>query len=228
MFIKICGLSTAETLTGAIDAGADAVGFLLAPGYPRTTTPGHVAALLPRVPDHVETVGVFRNQPLEVVLAGARAAGVGTVQLHGEEPPEFVDAAESAGFDTLRAFSASTFSAMPAAEREFWTRRRILLDAVNPGEGVPFDPALVEGGRPEGVWLLAGGLHAGNVAQLIAQLHPSGVDVSSGVETSRGVKSVARISEFARAARGASVTAPSAAGRPAGSRRGPGRRGRPG
>ncbi len=202
MFIKICGLSTPETVRAAVRAGADAVGFVLAPGYARTITPGRVAELIGEVPDRVETVGVFRNQRIDLVLAQAREAGVATVQLHGDEPTREVEAAQEAGFGVLRAFSAQKFTAMSREERDFWASRRILLDAVNPGEGVPFDPALLDQAHPQGRWLLAGGLTPGNVAQLIGQLQPSGVDVSSGVEVSRGVKSVPLIEEFIRAVRG--------------------------
>lgn len=201
MFIKICGLSTPETVQAAVRAGADAVGFVLATGYARTVSPAQVAQLLPLVPSHVETVGVFRNQPVDVVLDHARRAGVGTVQLHGEETRSEVEAARSAGFEVLRAFSAEAFTALGAADREFWAQRRILLDAVRPGEGVPFDPALLSEGRPEGPWLLAGGLRAGNVADLVGQLAPTGVDVSSGVEVRRGVKSARLIEEFIAVAR---------------------------
>ncbi|HLR56746.1 MAG TPA: phosphoribosylanthranilate isomerase [Beutenbergiaceae bacterium] len=205
MYIKICGLSTPETLTAAVQAGADAVGFLLAPGYARTLTPAQVRELLPLVPGGIETVGVFRNQPLEVVLDDARAAGVRTVQLHGDEPAGDVAALEREGFGTLRAFSAEAFAALPGADREFWSGRRLLLDAVNPGEGVPFDPALLHGGHPEGFWLLAGGLTPSNVGGLIGRLRPHGVDVSSGVEERRGVKSVRLIEEFIAAARAAAL-----------------------
>lgn len=201
MFIKICGLSTAETLTAAVMDGADAVGFILAPGYARTVSPAHAAELLALVPESVETVGVFRNQPADVVIAHAREAGVRTVQLHGDEPAGDVAAIEQAGFEVLRAFSAPAFTALEAEEREFWAGKRILVDAVNPGEGMPFEPALLDAAHPEGFWLLAGGLTASNVAELVGQLRPAGVDVSSGVEVSRGVKSPELIEEFIAAAR---------------------------
>src|SRR5690625_7175804 len=100
MYIKICGLSTPETLTAAVQAGADAVGFLLAPGYARTLTPAQVRELLPLVPGGIETVGVFRNQPLEVVLDAARAAGARTVQLHGDGPAGAVAARDGEVFGT--------------------------------------------------------------------------------------------------------------------------------
>src|SRR5699024_2172079 len=118
MYIQICGLSTPETLTAAVQAGADAVGFLLAPGYARTLTPAQVRELLPLVPGGIETVGVFRNQPLEVVLDDARAAGVRTVQLHGDEPAGDVEDIVRAGFGTLRAVYTGSNTALSHAARE--------------------------------------------------------------------------------------------------------------
>lgn len=199
MFIKICGLSTLEALEAASDA--DAVGFILAPGYARTIAPEQVAALLRQVGEDVVTVGVFRNQGVETVLEGASAAGVQVVQLHGDEPLEVVHQVEAAGFKVWRAFSANAFANMSAGEREFWAERRILLDAVTPGEGVPFDPRLLAEAHPEGDWLLAGGLNSSNVGELVNALGPTGVDVSSGVEVSRGVKSPQLITEFIRTVR---------------------------
>lgn len=201
MFIKICGLSTPETVAAAVTAGADAVGFVFAPGSPRTITADVAARLIAGVPTHVETVGVFRNQPLDEVIAAVRASGVRTAQLHGSEPVEDVLALEKAGIDTLRAFAAEDYAGLGSEERKLWDSRRILLDAVNPGAGETFDPRLVTTSRPSGFWLLAGGLDPQNVAELIRALRPSGVDVSSGVESERGVKSAELIEEFIRQVR---------------------------
>lgn len=201
LYVKICGLSTPETVAAAVSAGADAIGFVFAPGSPRTVTPELVGALLEEVPQHVETVGVFRNQPLAEVLETARRSGVSTVQLHGDEPFSDIEAARAAGFRTLRAFSADAYAGLDDAQRSLWDSERILLDAVEPGAGVVFDPADVLDTPPAGYWLLAGGLTPNNVADLAGVLHPSGVDVSSGVESSRGVKDPALINAFITAAR---------------------------
>src|SRR5699024_12540996 len=184
-------------------AGAGGAGLVAA--CARTVHQVQGRRLLPRVARGVEAVRLCRNQPLDVVLVGARAAGVQTVELHGHEPDSDVDALERDGFGTLRAFSAEAFAALPPAKREFWANRRLLLDAVNPGEGVPFDPALLHGGHPEGFWLLAGGLTPSNVGGLIGRLRPHGVDVSSGVEERRGVKYVRLIEQFIAAARAAAL-----------------------
>lgn len=200
MYVKICGLQTAETVAAAVDAGADALGFVFAPGSPRTVSAELASALVAAVPDSVETVGVFRNQPLAEVLDTARRAGLSTVQLHGDEPLADIAQARAAGFRTLRAFSAEAYNALTAADREAWDAERLLLDAVEPGAGVTFDVSVLHS-FPSGFWLLAGGLTPGNVAGLAASMKAVGVDVSSGVESSRGIKDVGLIRAFVSAAR---------------------------
>ncbi|ALE06892.1 phosphoribosylanthranilate isomerase [Arthrobacter sp. ERGS1:01] len=203
MYVKICGLQTAETVAAAVDAGANAVGFVFAPGSARTIGAELARELGSAVPADVETVGVFRNQPIDEVLDIARAASLTTVQLHGKETLADIVRVREAGFRTLRAFSAASYAALSTEEKLAWESERILLDAVEPGAGVAFDAGLIDGGAPEGFWLLAGGLNPDNVAQLAAALRPDGVDVSSGVESSRGVKDVGLIRSFISAARSA-------------------------
>lgn len=195
-YVKICGLSTPETVAAAVDAGADALGFVFAPGSARTVEPAWVRELVAEVPAGIETVAVFRNQDIDVVLATAHAAGVGAIQLHGDESLADIDRVRSAGFATLRAFSAQDYAALDDAQRAAWAGERILLDAVEPGAGQAFDPSVLAGRSPEGFWLLAGGLTVDNVAALLHASGASGVDVSSGVESSRGVKDVGLIRSF--------------------------------
>lgn len=203
-YVKICGLRTPEMVAAAVEAGADAVGFIFAPGSARTVEASTVRGLVVAVPDTVETVAVFRNQPIAVVLETAREAGVSTVQLHGDEPLEDIRQLQDAGFRTLRAFSAQAFTALDDAGRAAWSGERLLLDAVDPGAGRTFDPAVLADRAPQGFWLLAGGLDPANVAALLEASGASGADVSSGVESSRGVKDAGLIGSFIRAARGAS------------------------
>lgn len=195
MFVKVCGLRTPETVDAAVEAGADAVGFVFAPGSVRLIDAASAAALVARVPDGVETVGVFRSQPIDEVLRLARASAVSTIQLHGDEPDGHFAAAAEAGFRTIRAISAARFTASGHAGSE-----RLLIDATVPGSGATFDPAELPV-PPSTSWLLAGGLRPDNVAGLIAAFGPSGVDVSSGVESSPGVKDSAAIRSFIAAAR---------------------------
>lgn len=202
MYVKICGLQTPETVAAAVEAGADAIGFVFAPGSPRTISAEIAAGLGSAVPSGIETVGVFRNQSIEEVVDIARRASVTTVQLHGDESLADMLRLHDEGFRTLRAFSANAYNALTGAEKLAWASERILLDAVEPGAGVTFDAAVLADGAPQGFWLLAGGLNPGNVSALTAALHPSGVDVSSGVESNRGVKDIELIRRFIEAARG--------------------------
>lgn len=195
MFVKVCGLRTPETVDAAVEAGADAVGFVFAPGSVRLIESADAAALITRVPGGVETVGVFRGQPIDEVLRLAREAGVATIQLHGDEPGDHFARAADAGFRTIRAISAARFTASGHAGDD-----RLLIDATVPGSGATFAPADLPV-PPTVDWLLAGGLRPDNVAGLIAAFGPSGVDVSSGVESAPGVKGPALIRAFVAAAR---------------------------
>ncbi|WP_427018007.1 phosphoribosylanthranilate isomerase [Pseudarthrobacter sp. P1] len=200
MYIKICGLQTAETVAAATAAGADAVGFVFAPGSPRTISADLALELGREVPQGIETVGVFRNQSIDEVVDTARRAALTTVQLHGDETLADVARLRKEGFRTLRAFSAAAYSALDQVEKQAWESERILLDAVEPGTGETFDASDLHDGSPSGFWLLAGGLTPHNVAQLASTLRPQGVDISSGVESSRGVKDAQLIRDFIEAA----------------------------
>jgi phosphoribosylanthranilate isomerase len=201
-WIKICGLSTPETVDAAVAAGADAVGFVLAAGSPRTVDASTAARLAARVPPTVETVGVFRGQPVADVLALARAAGVTSVQLHGDESPDDLAAVKDDGFRVIRAVSAAGYLAEGAHRHAAYGEDVLLLDAVDPGAGTTFDAGPLLAARPARDWVLAGGLTPGNVASLVHRLEPTGVDVSSGVESARGVKSAELIHRFVAAVRG--------------------------
>lgn len=203
MFVKICGLSEPVTVAAALEAGADAVGFVFAPGSPRTVDAATVRQLVQAVPASVHTVGVFRRQPLDEVVRIAREAGVSTVQLHGGEPVSDLDRLREQGFDTIRALSLDEYLSAVANDPSGLNRHRLLIDAPIPGAGEPFDTSALLAQPPHGQWLLAGGLRPDNVAALIAEARPGGVDVSSGVEASRGVKDAALIAAFVAAARAA-------------------------
>jgi phosphoribosylanthranilate isomerase len=200
-WIKICGLSTPESVDAAVAAGVDAVGFVLAAGSPRTVDAPTAARLAGRVPPTVETVGVFRAQPVAEVLELARASGVTTVQLHGDETPSDVAEVRAAGFRVVRAVSAAAYLAEDDERRAAYGEDALLLDAVEPGAGATFDGGPLRASPPARDWVLAGGLTPENVASLVEQLGPDGVDVSSGVESARGVKDVGRIRAFVAAVR---------------------------
>jgi len=201
MFVKICGLREPATLAAAIEAGADAVGFVFAPGSPRTVDAETARDLLKKAPEGILTVGVFRRQPIDEVIATARAARVNTVQLHGGEPLADFARLTAEGFGTIRALSIDEYAREAQNNPEGLHAHRLLIDAPMPGAGEPFDPTALIEHPPHGDWLLAGGLHPGNVAELVAATAATGVDVSSGVESARGHKDSTLIRRFIAAAR---------------------------
>jgi len=199
MFVKVCGLSTAESVRAAVDAGADAVGFVLTPS-PRQVAPERARELLGGVPAGLPAVGVFRHEAAADAVEVARAAGLEWVQLHGERTPEDVRTVHGAGLKVIRAV---TMAVAPEAFAD-WGEELLLIDAAVPGSGEAWDYASVRDlGLAGRKWLLAGGLDPANVARAAAAADAWGVDVSSGVEQSRGVKDLAKIREFVKAAKGA-------------------------
>ncbi|WP_225847439.1 phosphoribosylanthranilate isomerase [Streptomyces sp. HPF1205] len=119
MYVKICGLRTPADVAAAVEAGADAVGFVLT-ASPRRVAPEQVRGLVALVPEGVLTVAVFRDEPLDLVLRQVRAAGVAAVQLHGDHAPRaFAELREAAAGDgglvLVRATSAASAAASASA-----------------------------------------------------------------------------------------------------------------
>lgn len=203
MFVKVCGLSTPESVREAVDSGADAVGFVLT-ASPRVVSPGQVATLLAEVPERVSPIGVFRHEPVADAVAIARAAGLEWIQLHGARTREDIATVHDAGMKVIRAVTMDA----TRQEIEDWGEDLLLIDAAVPGSGETWDyAAMAEVPELQGRrWLLAGGLNPANVAEASGAANAWGVDVSSGVEASRGVKDLAKIRDFVHAAKsGATV-----------------------
>ncbi|MGY2744865.1 phosphoribosylanthranilate isomerase [Pseudarthrobacter sp. O4] len=199
MFVKVCGLSTAESVRTAVAAGADAVGFVLTRS-PREVTPAQARELLAHVPGGVAAVGVFRHETAADTVALARQAGLEWVQLHGDRTPADVQSVHDAGLKVIRAVSMDADAEAFAS----WGEELLLIDAAVPGSGEAWDYSSVRAKGLEGRnWLLAGGLDPANVADAAAQAGAWGVDVSSGVESTRGVKDLAKISVFVKSAKSA-------------------------
>ncbi len=206
--IKICGLSTANTLEAAIKARADYAGFVFYPPSPRYLTPRDAAPLAERAQDRIGRVGLFVDASDAAIAEAITAARLDALQLHGEETPE------RAG--QLRAqFGVSVWKAIPVAGPSDIERARayehavdlLLFDAKTPkgtlpgGMGVVFDWSLIAGWKSRVRWGLAGGLDPKNVAEAVRITGAPLVDASSGLETAPGVKDVDLIAAFCRAAR---------------------------
>lgn len=197
MYVKICGLRDPEALRAALEAGADAVGFVVSPGSPRDVDPAVAAALVATVDGKAETVLVVSHATPSEALDLARKIGVDVVQLHGRYTAQNVAAVHAGGVRVWRAASVADGTPLEVGA---WGEETLLLDAPVAGSGHRWDASGVE---TRGRWMLAGGLTPDNVAAAIAESRPWGVDVSSGVESSRGVKDPERIRAFVAAARSA-------------------------
>lgn len=200
---KICGLTTAETVDGAVTGGARWVGFVTYPRSPRHVASNDVLqALGARVPKSVGRVGLFVD-PDDALLDDRLATGaIDLLQLHGAETPERVAAIKArTGKPVMKVIKVGQAGDV---ERDIAAYAsvadRLMFDAaegVLPGGNArAFDWTILSGRRVPLPWLLAGGLTPDNVAEAVKVTGASTVDVSSGVESSRGVKSVALIRAF--------------------------------
>ncbi len=196
MLVKICGLTRPGDAEAAIEAGADLLGFVFVPGTPRFVDPS--TAVWIRDLQGAETVGVFRDQDYTGIIAVRDLLGLDRVQLHGDEPDDWLD---SLGPETLRRVRPDAVDP--------WRRSAMLagrcLPLLDPGagDGLAFDWHSLAP-RPVGLWVgIAGGLTPETVADAVLAVRPALVDVSSGVERAPGVKHHARIGSFVAAARDA-------------------------
>jgi phosphoribosylanthranilate isomerase len=197
LFVKICGCTSEADALLAVSLGASAVGFVFAPS-PRQVTVQLAGDVAKRLPEHVLTVGVFRDEAPQRVVEAVHTAGLGAAQLHGHEPAE-----ES---QWVRARVPVVIKAFRAGERaisrfEEFGADYLLMDGENPGSGQVFDWRLAEGVADHHRLILSGGLRPDNVADAVANLRPAGVDVASGVESSPGHKDPLLLRDFITRAR---------------------------
>ncbi len=199
--IKICGLTSLEDAQVALDAGADALGFVLYPKSPRAVTRTVLARIVSELGGHAQCVGVFVNTPAGEVRQTALDCGLSAVQLHGDEcADDFLDMP----VPVWRALRVEADGCRPAPA--LWPMAvRYVADAAVAagygGSGIKADWERAAVLAKQFPMMLAGGLTPGNVAAAIAQVHPLGVDVSSGVESAPGRKSHAAVRAFIAAAR---------------------------
>ncbi|QJU57298.1 phosphoribosylanthranilate isomerase [Sphingomonas sp. AP4-R1] len=203
---KICGLSTADTVTASLRGGAAWLGFVMFPKSPRNVTPDQAAGLIAPVPAGVGTVAVLVD-PDDDLVARAIGAGVTALQLHGHEAPERVVALRHRfGVEIWKAVPVRTRVDLAGAAAFRGAADRILYDAKTPdgaalpgGMGLRFDWTLLHGFDHPLPWALSGGLDAENVADAVGVTGARLVDVSSGVERAPGLKDVDKIAAFLQA-----------------------------
>ena len=199
--VKICGITTVEDAHMAIEAGADALGFVFYDKSPRNLLPERAAEIISSLPPFIHVVGLFVHAQLDFVNATADRCRLDIVQLHGDESQEFCARVNRR---VIKAFRVKDITSLDRMEA--YRVAGYLLDAYSPkafgGTGVTFnwDTAVVA--KKFGPIILAGGLTPDNVAEAIGHVSPYGVDVSSGVESAPGVKDPAKVREFIKRAKG--------------------------
>jgi phosphoribosylanthranilate isomerase len=204
MFVKICGVTTAEDALLAAGLGADAVGMIFA-ASPRRITSAEARDIVYRLPPEVLSVGVFRNESVARVAEIANTIGLRAVQLHGNETPEDTRWLATRVPVVIKAFAATDPNLLRAAD---YGAHRLLIDSATPGSGQVFDWAVLEEAPLNKPFILAGGLDPTNVADAVSAVQPWGVDVASGVEASPGKKDPAKVRRFIAAARAAARDRP--------------------
>jgi phosphoribosylanthranilate isomerase len=210
LWVKICANTSLEDARVAADAGADALGFVFAPS-PRRVTPVQVAAIVAKLREGIEKIGVFVDAPLDEIVSTVEACGLTGVQLHfaGDNGLSAqVRARFGPGLRILRAVHFAPEAKIPDdANADGFLIDSRTATAVG-GTGVAFDWSLAartlfHNARARKRLVAAGGLTPENVAEAIARLKPWGVDVVSGVEAAPGRKDAAKVRAFVAHARAA-------------------------
>jgi phosphoribosylanthranilate isomerase len=213
LIVKICGLSTRETLDAALGAGADMVGFMFFPPSPRHLSLGVAEELGRQVKGRAQKVAVSvdaDDSTLENIIEAVRPD---ILQLHGKESVARVrDIKAKFRLPVMKVIPVETSADLAGLAGHAAVADRILFDARAPkdatrpgGLGVPFDWHLLQGLDLKIPFMVSGGLNAANVAEAM-RITRGGVDISSGVESAPGVKDPDKIREFIRATRAADNT----------------------
>ena len=202
--VKICGITNEDDARVAVEAGADALGFIMYRKSPRFVEAASVKRIIDGLPPFVAAVGVFVNEEAPAVRRLMDECGFTLAQLHGDESAAYCEGLGRPSMKALRLKDRSTFLALA----EFQGRanvRAFVLDAFSDqaygGTGQTIDWTLAAEAARASRILLAGGLTPDNVAEAIRQVRPYGVDVSSGVEVRPGQKDHAKVQAFIRAVR---------------------------
>jgi phosphoribosylanthranilate isomerase len=193
--VKICGITNAKDAEIAVEAGADALGFIFVAGTPRYVDPDAARAIINDLPPLVSAVGVFADHPVAEIERVLSRCGFRTVQLHGSETPEFC---RRLAVSVIKAFRVRPGEPPPPFEA--YRVHAFLLDTFVEGKlggtGKTFPLEVATAAKAFGRVIVAGGLTPENVARVIREVHPYAVDVSSGVESRPGRKDPQRLRDF--------------------------------
>jgi phosphoribosylanthranilate isomerase len=209
LIVKICGLSTRETLDAALAAGADMVGFVFFPPSPRHIDLDTARALGKQAKGRALKVALSVDADDALLANSIDALQPQILQLHGKETVARIrDIKQKFGLPVMKALAVETAADLVPLPGYAAVCDRILFDAKPPqdatrpgGLGAAFDWHLLEGLKLQLPFMVSGGLDAGNVAEAVRVTGAGGVDISSGVERAPGIKDPDMIRAFIRAAR---------------------------
>ena len=208
--IKICGISTPETLGAVIAAQADYVGFNFHVPSPRYVSLAQAQVLGAQAQGQVQRVGLFVDAPNQALAEAVATGALDALQLHGDESPARVAELRGRfGLPVWKVIGVASRADLDRAQHYVGAADFLLLDARTPAGGLPgglglkFDWTLLSGWKAPLPWGLAGGLNPANVAAAIALTGAPLVDAASGVESAKGVKDTGLIAAFCAAARAA-------------------------
>ena len=194
--VKVCGIRRREDAELAVQLGAAALGFVFWPGSPRAVTVADARAIVRTLPPFVVPVGVFVNQSVEEVSEIAAGAGLGAVQLHGDEDATVYAGCPCRVIKALPVGPGFTMAAVDGVPAEMG----LLLDAHDPirrgGTGRTIEWSVAAAAARRRAIVLSGGLTPENVHEAIRTVRPYAVDVSSGVELAPGLKDESRLRAF--------------------------------
>lgn len=203
--IKICGITNVRDAEECVTAGADELGFNFFKGSVRFLEPDTAARIARSLPARVGKVGVFVNESISEILRISGDANLDAIQLHGDEPLEFVSELRSkTKLRLIKAFRVST--ELPIELLSRYTVDGFLLDAHSNGSyggtGEIFDWSVAVRAKTASMPIyLAGGLDDHNVGDAIAKVRPYAVDACSGLESEKGRKDLTKVQEFVRRVR---------------------------
>lgn len=210
VIVKICGLSTEETVEAALAAGSDMIGLNFFPKSPRAVSIERATVLAEQARHRTEIVALTVDMDDAGIAAIVATVRPDWLQLHGSETVERVaEVRDRFGLPVMKALGIRDAEDLAPVAAYDAVADRLLLDAKPPkgatlpgGNGVTFDWHLLDALDPALAYMLSGGLDPDNVAAALALTRPAGIDVSSGVESSPGIKDPDRIQAFIAAIRG--------------------------
>lgn len=208
--VKICGITEPEDALVCAAWGADAAGLVFYPKSPRFVTLNRAAQIASILPAHVAKVGVFVNEPFDVIMETAYNCGLSAVQLHGSEPPELVEKLLEKNLSVIKCLYVN---GSPSVETACQYKASAFIvecsaGVLPGGNAKKWDWSAARGFAKKYPTIIAGGLAPENVTQAIAEARPDAVDVSSAVESSPGRKDTQKVRDFIYAVRLSKISNP--------------------